>query len=106
MCVLWVSAFFVLKALNTKELVLSTFIFIISVLCNYLSMQKCEYSFVGFIINNLLFVAIWLMPVIRGETIGLSVVPLAISGILYITLNIRGVISWRKMKKQHKKEEN
>ena len=95
-----VGAYFLLRAFNTSQLILSTITLVVSVLCNYFSLLKSEYAFIGFILNNVLFALLWLLPLLQGQEFGLSVLPMVVSGVLFCLLNIKGLITWTKMKKQ------
>ena len=100
--ILGVGAYFLLQAFNTKYLILSTLILVVCTLSNYFTLIKSEYGFIGFILNNLLFCLLWILPLIQGEINGISILPMVGSGILFTVNNIRGVIQWINMKKQQK----
>ena len=100
--ILGVGAYFLLQSFNTKYLVLSTIILVVCTLSNYLTLIKSEYSFVGFIFNNILFCLLWILPLIQGEVNGISILPMVVSGILFTVTNVKGLIEWLKMKKEQK----
>ena len=97
-----VGAYFLLQAFNTKYLILSTIIMVVCSVSNYLTLIKSEYSFAGFILNNVIFCLLWILPLANGEADGLAVLPMVVSGVLFTVLNIKGLIAWLRMKKQQR----
>ena len=95
-----VGIYFMLGVFHTKYLILSTITFVLSGIANYLTFRRTEYSFVVYIINNVFFSLLWLMPLIKGGETGNSLIPMAVSSVAFFVINITGLLSWRKMKKE------
>ena len=91
--------FFVLRALNTANLVVSTISLTLGAIASYLLMRRCEYNFIFYILLNVTGIALWTTITIRD----LSNLPTVISYSISVFLNITGLINWIKMKKSQQK---
>ena len=66
--VLFYGYYSLLKFFNTNNLLVSTFSVIASVIATYLTARRSEHGFVGFIINDIILIVLWSIPVINGNT--------------------------------------
>ncbi len=94
-----VGVFFLLKALNTAQLVVSTLSFISMLPAVYLLIRRCKWNQVGFLVNDFIVPILWLILVIEGS---LYILPLCIYHIFQITYDVYGLIEWIKLEKKQK----
>lgn len=97
--VMFFGYYYLLKAFNTNNLLVSTFSVVASVIATYLTARRCEHGFIGFIINDLILIILWSIPVINGE---LNIIPVLICPVLLLINDIYGVYNWRRIKYNQK----
>ena len=91
--------YYLLKVFNTNNLLVSTFSVMASVIATYLTARRCEHGFIGFIINDLILIILWSIPVINGE---LNIIPVLICPVLLLINDIYGVYNWKRIKDNQK----
>jgi len=95
--------YYLLKYFNTNNLFVSTLSIVASLIATYLTARRSEYGFVGFIINDLILITLWGLPVITGN---LSLIPVLLCPMLLLVNDIYGVYNWKRLKeKQGEKNE-
>lgn len=94
----FVGVFFLLRAFNTANLVVSSVSLTLGIYANYLLMRRCEYNFVIYIINNLVCITLWMFLVVSD----ISYLPLVINYFMLLIYNTIGLINWLKLKKEVK----
>lgn len=94
-----VGVFFLLKALNTSQLWISTLSFLSMLPAVYLLMRRCKWNQVAFLINDFIVPILWLFLVIQGD---LSFLPMIIYHIFQIIYDVYGLIEWIKLEKKQK----
>lgn len=100
MTVVGVGVYFLLKAFNTANLVLSTFSVVFTMTAGYLLVRRCEYSFVFYMISNMICIGLWTsLTVSTGD---MSLLPTALCYCIFLILNIFGIANWAKLKKTQK----
>ena len=77
----------------------STFSVMASIIATYLTARRCEHGFIGFIINDLILIVLWGIPVINGE---LNIVPVVLCPVLLLINDIYGVYNWKRIKNKQK----
>ena len=97
--VMFFGYYYLLKAFNTNNLLVSTFSVVASVIATYLTARRCEHGFIGFIINDLILIILWSIPVINGE---LNIIPVLICPVLLLINDIYGAYNWRRIKYNQK----
>jgi len=97
---LFICLYFMLKIFNTDELLISTFSVIAYLTASYLIFRRSKYSFLFYIINDLIVIILWGIPVLNGKTI---LIPILLEPILLLINDIYGWLSWNK---ESKKEMN
>lgn len=95
--------YFLLKAFNTNNLLVSTFSLVASFIASYLTARRSENGFIGFIINDLILIVLWGIPVVSGNYL---VITALLCPILLLINDIYGVFNWRKIKEEQKEERN
>jgi len=96
-CILVFGYYFLLKAFNTNNLIVSSLSLVSSVLATYCTARRSENGFIFFILNDLILMTLWFIPVIQGN---LSVIPILISPCLLFINDCYGVYNWKKLKKE------
>lgn len=96
-----VGVFFLLKALNTSQLWISTLSFVSMLPAVYLLMRRCKWNQVAFLINDFIVPILWLFLVIQGD---LSFLPMCIYHIFQITYDVYGLIEWIKLENKQKEQ--
>jgi nicotinamide mononucleotide transporter len=96
-----ISVFFILKALNTNQLVLNTLSFVSMLPAVYLLIRRCKWNQVAFLINDFIVPILWIFLVINGD---LSFIPMCIYHIFQIMYDVYGLSEWIKIEKSQKNE--
>lgn len=94
--VAFVLFYFMLKALNTSELIVSTLSLIDNVFAMYLLARRSKYGFISYIVNDIILIILWGIPVMRGD---LSLVTMMIYPIMNLINDVYAVVSWTKLQK-------
>lgn len=100
MSVVGVGVYFLLKSSNTANLVLSTFSVVFTMTAGYLLVRRCEYSFVFYMISNMICIGLWTSLIV--STGDMSLLPTALCYCIFLILNIFGIMNWAKLKKTQK----
>ena len=93
--VMFFGYYYLLKTFNTNNLLVSTFSVVASIIATYLTARRCEHGFIGFIINDLILIVLWGIPVINGE---LNIIPVVLCPLLLLINDIYGVYNWKRIK--------
>jgi nicotinamide mononucleotide transporter len=94
--VLFGGYYYLLKVFNTSNVLVSTFSIVASLIATYLTARRSEYGFIGFIINDLILILLWGIPVLTGN---LAIIPVVLCPVLLLINDIYGAYNWRKIKK-------
>ena len=96
-----IAFYFLLKALNTNQLIVSTISLISSIVASYLLFRRCSYYALAFILNDIILIILWSLVVINS---GIGYLPTVISFCVFLVNDIYGFIHWKlEEKKQNKK---
>ena len=91
--------YYILKLFNTNMLIISTLSIIMSLLALYFGSRRSELCYYFYILNDLVGITLWIMPILNGEKAMFSV----IFGPLLLFINdIYGVYNWKRLKKKQK----
>ena len=90
-------SYFVLKALNTEQLIFSFLSFISMLPAVYLLARRCKWNQVAFLFNDLFVAILWGVLIVGGD---LSLIPMAIYFAFQIVYDAYGVFLWVKLEKQ------
>lgn len=97
--IMFIGYYYLLRAFNTSNLLVSTFSVVASLIASYLTARRSEYGFIGFIINDLILIVLWGIPVTAGN---LSIITVALCPVLLLINDIYGAYNWRKIKLEQK----
>ena len=92
-----IGVYFILKTLNTAQLIISCLSFLSMLPAVYLLIRRCKWNQVAFLINDFIVPILWIFLVINGD---LSFLPMCIYHIFQITYDIYGLIEWIKLEKK------
>ena len=96
---MFVGYYYLLKVFNTNNLIVSTFSVVASILATYLTARRSEYGFIGFIINDIILITLWSIPVISGS---MNIIPVLLCPILLLINDIYGVYNWKRLKEKQR----
>lgn len=82
--------------MNTNELFISTLSIVDNIFAIYLLARRSKYGFVSYIINDLILIVLWGIPVISGN---LLLFPMMLNPLANLINDIYGVVYWSKMQK-------
>ena len=94
-----VGVYFLLKALNTSRLIISTLSFLTMLPAVYLLIRRCKWNQVAFLVNDFIVPILWIFLVVQGDW---SFLPMCIYHIFQITYDVYGLIEWIKLEKKQK----
>jgi nicotinamide mononucleotide transporter len=98
-----IAIYFLLKILNTQQLIISTLSFVSMLPAVYLLIRRCKWNQVAFLVNDLIVPVLWIILVINGD---LSFLSMCITYIFQLTFDIYGLIQWIKLEKSQQHEIN
>jgi len=85
--------YFILKALNTANLIFSTISVTTSFIASYLTYLRSPYYALAYAANDIVLIALWLLASIKDS----SYVPMVFCFIMFLINDIYGYINWKKM---------
>lgn len=94
-----IGVYFILKMLDTSQLLISSLSFISMLPAVYLLIRRCKWNQVAFLVNDFIVPILWIFLVIQGD---FSFLPMCIYYIFQITYDIYGLIEWIKLEKKQK----
>lgn len=89
--------YFILEYFNTNQLIVSTLSMLASLMANYLIVRRNKYSFLFYIINDLILVILWGIPVLQGD---FKLIPILIDPVLLLINDSYGWKNWNKNEKE------
>ena len=95
-CILVFGYYFLLKAFNTSQLFISSLSVIDSLFAIYLGIRRSIYSFYFYVVNDLILIALWGIPVISGSLI---LLPMVFNPIINLINDMYGIHNWKKLEK-------
>ena len=93
--------YYLLKALNTAQLLLSTIVFVSTVPAVYLLARRCIWNQVVFLLNDVFVPIIWLNFALQGN---LTLIVMVVYHIFQIIYDLYGIYVWLKLEKQQKND--
>lgn len=92
--------YFILKALGTTNLAVSTVSIATSFFAAYLTLLRSPYYALGYALNDIVLVVLWTAATITQT----DYLPMAICFLMFLLNDLYGFKSWRKMQKRQEKE--
>lgn len=91
--VLFVVLYFILKAFDTNQLLVSAISMIVNLMATYLLVRRSKYSFLFYTINAFILLLLWGIPVLNGDYL---LIPMVFDALLLLVNDIYGLIKWNK----------
>lgn len=98
---LTIGFYFLLKALHTNELIVSTISLVAPVISAYLMLRRSSYYAICFIVSNAVLIVLWGLSI---KTAGAGFLPTICSFVIFTVLDIYGLIHWKQEGKRQNKE--
>lgn len=95
--VAFIGLYNLLKYFNTSELLVSTLSMIASSLAIYLLVRRSKYSFIFYLLNDIISIILWGLPVIAGNFL---LIPMLIDPLALLISDTYGSFNWNKMEKE------
>lgn len=92
----FISIYFLLKLFNTNQLFISSLSVIDSLFAIYLGIRRSKYSFYFYVVNDLILILLWGIPVISGSLI---LLPMVFNPIINFINDVYGIYNWKKLEK-------
>ena len=93
-----VAFYFILKAFDTANLLISTFSITTSFGAAYLTMRRSPYYALWYAANDIVLIVLWTLAAIED----ISYVSVIICFVAFLINDIYGFINWRKMEKRQR----
>ena len=93
-----IASFFILRALNTPNLIVSTISITASSAAGYLVIRRSPFYALAYAINDLILIILWGMAAYKDP----QYIPLSISFVGFFACDTYGLINWLKMRKKQK----
>ncbi len=102
MVIIFIAVYFLLEIFNTSEILVSTFSVIASIFAVYLQIRRSRFSFYFYVINDLILIILWGIPVVKGNFL---LLPMLFNPIINLINDSYGIINWRNLEKIQKNME-
>lgn len=96
-----VGVYFLLRVLNTANLIVSTINVGLNIISGYLLIRRSEINFIFYILNNIVSIVLWSTLIAGGA---LNNIPTLVLFVVFFILNVIGFINWVRLKKKQNKE--
>lgn len=93
--VVTVAFYFILKALDTENLIVSTISVTTSFLAAYMTFMRSPYYAIGYSANDVILIILWILASIENP----SYIPMILCFVMFLANDIYGFISWKRMEK-------
>lgn len=98
-----VAIYFLLKAFDTSQLIISTMSLSVSVVAGYLLLRRCKFYALFYLVNDVIIITLWSISVYSS---GLSYLPILLCNISLFMSDCYGLIVWIKRSKVQKQQKN
>ena len=95
--IIFIGIYFLLKCFDTNELIISTLSVVASLFAIYLQIRRSRFSFYFYIINDLILIVLWGIPVVFGNIL---VLPMVFNPIINLINDSYGVYNWKKLQEK------
>lgn len=92
----FVGSYYLLKYFNTNELFISSLSVIDSLFAVYLLLRRSKYGFYFYVINDLVLIALWGVPLLTGN---LGLIAMFLNPVINLINDCYGIYNWRKLEK-------
>ena len=95
-----VGFYFVLKYLNTKNLIVSTISIFTSFTASYLALRRCRFYALVYVVNDIVLIVLWSMATVDN----MSYLAITICFITFLIYDFYSFINWTRLQKKQKNE--
>jgi len=92
--------YFLLKSFNTNQLFISSLSVIDSLFAVYLGVRRSKYSFYFYVVNDIILILLWGIPVVTGNIL---LIPMVFNPLINLVNDLYGIYNWRKLEEKQKK---
>jgi len=96
----FIGIYFLLKAFNTNQLFISSLSVIDSLFAVYLGVRRSKYSFYFYVVNDIILILLWGIPVVTGNIL---LIPMVFNPLINLVNDLYGIYNWRKLEEKQKK---
>ena len=96
---IFIGIYNLLKFFNTNELIVSTISVLVSLFAAYLQMRRSRYSFSFYLINDIVLMFLWGIPVIHGNY---TLFPILLNPMVNFINDMYGSYNWKRTEKIQK----
>lgn len=100
--VIFVGAFFMLKALNANQVVINTISIVCCIAAGYLMMRRSPFYALAYICADIAVITLWSITIFNG---GLSYLPTLLSVCCFFVNDVYGLVNWQRKGRKQKLEE-
>ena len=90
--IITIGFYFILYALNTAELIVSTISLVTSVVATYLLLRRSSYYAIGFMLNDIILIILWAIATVVS---GITLLPIVISFGVFLVNDLYGFVRWK-----------
>ena len=94
--------YFILKALNTTNLLLSTFSIFTSFIASYLTFRRSRFYALGYIANDIVLIVLWILASVSSK----EYISVVICFVFFLINDLYGFINWTKLYKEQSNKQN
>ncbi|MGN1337542.1 MAG: nicotinamide riboside transporter PnuC [Candidatus Coprovivens sp.] len=94
--------YFILKLLDTNELIISTISLTASLVASYLMLRRSSNYAIAFVINDIILITLWGIACVND----IALLPMVVTFMVFFVNDIYGFISWKKREKEQYKKES
>lgn len=91
--IIFICLYYILKYFNTNQLIVSTISMVTSLTATYLIVRRNKYSFIFYLLNDIILLLLWGIPVIQGN---FKLLPILIDSIVLFINDSYGWKNWNK----------
>lgn len=91
--------YFILGALGTANLIVSTISVITSFVASYLTFLRSPYYALGYALNDIVLIVLWVLATIED----VSYFPMILCFVMFLVNDLYGFINWRRIKARQRK---
>jgi nicotinamide mononucleotide transporter PnuC len=96
-----VAFYFILSALNTKNIVFSTLSVTTSIAASYLTFLRSPWYAIGYSLNDIVLIVLWVLASIEN----IAYVPMIVCFIMFLFNDLYGFYNWRRIRKTQNTKE-
>ena len=93
--------YFILRALNTNELIVSTVSVTTSFVAAYLTMRRSEYYGLAYGANDIVLIVLWSISTYKN----IQYLPMVICFVIFLVNDVYGFVNWKRTKRRQQESE-